>query len=449
MALSFNHFKSILKCNRSLEGAQAQGPLGQIKAQVQKVYSTPHFSCLGLRVPGETIIVYLGKGSGYEGLYLGKTYPDPSLRNIDYFTEYLRKSLRGGVIYDIELDQWDRSIAIHYIMGKMRNKMLFFWKAREFHVVHEIQTVQGDFDIHKFWCRQHQLESVSSSFGIFDEIGRCDLPQKENTNNPCSMDDYFQKMQNDPGTMVVKKLLQKLIKKKSRIEDDIKTVSSWREIQSYLLTVNPQEISNVFTFKNYTVKIPKGLEGYKRYDYVHNKVKALKNVHELQLKRLAEVEKEIERAETGQLVRAPVKNTLLPVIDLGRKDSVPLPVSDEPVLIFRFKEMIIGVGNNAKANDRLRTQWGSSQDMWFHLDGYKGAHIVVRNFVMDMEVVSIVGSMLRDYSKLQILTIPVIFTQLKNVKGLKGSAGTVQFKKEKRLIVDYIPLWSEKVEGKN
>ena len=52
------------------------------------------------------------------------------------------------------------------------------------------------------------------------------------------------------------------------------------------------------------------------------------------------------------------------------------------------------------------------------------------------------ASLLRDCSKLDILEIPVIYSQVKHVKGLKGTAGKVLIKKPKYLRCQYRP-WKE------
>ena len=51
--------------------------------------------------------------------------------------------------------------------------------------------------------------------------------------------------------------------------------------------------------------------------------------------------------------------------------------------------------------------------------------------------------MIRDKSNLLIEVIPLVFTQVKNLKGLKGKAGSVTLKKEKYRDVKYNGNWSE------
>ena len=99
---------------------------------------------------------------------------------------------------------------------------------------------------------------------------------------------------------------------------------------------------------------------------------------------------------------------------------------------------------DAQSNDWLRTQ-GAKDHYWFHIENYPGAHCLIKTDDLSQltgEDLSAIASMLRDYSRLEITEIPVIYSQLKNVKGLKGGQGKVLIKKPKYLRSSYIK-WKE------
>ena len=55
----------------------------------------------------------------------------------------------------------------------------------------------------------------------------------------------------------------------------------------------------------------------------------------------------------------------------------------------------------------------------------------------------LIGSIIRDKSNLLIEIIPLVFTQVKNLKGLKGRPGSVTLKNEKYRDVKYNRDWRE------
>ena len=104
-------------------------------------------------------------------------------------------------------------------------------------------------------------------------------------------------------------------------------------------------------------------------------------------------------------------------------------------------KLILGIGKNAKGNDFLRKNWASAEDYWFHLEGYKSTHAIVnRSSLSDLSnfIIEVIASLMVDHSSLKISEIPLIMTQVKNLKGLKGVAGSVRYKKEKYRVVSYI-----------
>jgi uncharacterized protein YcbK (DUF882 family) len=61
---------------------------------------------------------------------------------------------------------------------------------------------------------------------------------------------------------------------------------------------------------------------------------------------------------------------------------------------------------------------------------------------LSLDDLAAIASLLRDYSRLEIREIPVLYSQLKNVKGMKGVKGEVIIKKPKHLRCLYID-WKE------
>jgi hypothetical protein len=55
----------------------------------------------------------------------------------------------------------------------------------------------------------------------------------------------------------------------------------------------------------------------------------------------------------------------------------------------------------------------------------------------------ILGSILRDYSRLKILEITIIVTRLCNVRGIRSSTGKVTYKKAQFITVGYEKNWKD------
>src|SRR5205085_9474503 len=90
----------------------------------------------------------------------------------------------------------------------------------------------------------------------------------------------------------------------------------------------------------------------------------------------------------------------------------------------------------AQSNDQLRNKWSSKEDHWLHLDGLKSTHVIIKmlnNASFTPEVLNVGASIVAHFSHFNDDWIPIIHTQVKNLKGVSGAAGMVIYKKEKHL----------------
>ena len=111
----------------------------------------------------------------------------------------------------------------------------------------------------------------------------------------------------------------------------------------------------------------------------------------------------------------------------------------QAIVLSPTRELAIQIAKDLKA-------FAKKNDLWLHLDGHKSGHMFVKgDREPRMDELSVLGSALVDYSGLKIADIPLLFTQVKNLKGVKGVAGMVNYKKEKHLLVIYDAQWRQKV----
>lgn len=102
------------------------------------------------------------------------------------------------------------------------------------------------------------------------------------------------------------------------------------------------------------------------------------------------------------------------------------------------------IGLDAKSNDWIRSE-AHKDHWWFHIENYTGAHCIIKTddfTILSVDELGLIASMLRDFSKLEITEIPLIYGQVKNVKGVKGAQGMVLVKKPKYLRCLYTK-WKE------
>ena len=103
----------------------------------------------------------------------------------------------------------------------------------------------------------------------------------------------------------------------------------------------------------------------------------------------------------------------------------------------------MGVGLSANGNDELRKNWAKKDDLWFHLEDLRSPHIICKlnNEVLSENVLKLIGSVMIDYSEFDFSEANLIYTQVKNLKGVKGAPGMVNFKKEKHIKVLCLDNW--------
>ena len=111
-----------------------------------------------------------------------------------------------------------------------------------------------------------------------------------------------------------------------------------------------------------------------------------------------------------------------------------------------FSDFVVAIGRSAQENDQIRRDWAKKNDWWFHIEHVPSAHLYIKkkqDFTWDPQKLTLLGSCLRDHSKYTATEVPLLYTEVKNLKGVKGKAGAVIFKNEKRLNIIYDQNWKQ------
>ena len=410
-------------------------------SQIQKIYSTSFFISFSIRSPGKTFHLFLGRGAGQEGIWLHDQPPMSDLRRKDTFLEYLRKHLSSCSFVGLELDKFDRIVKFKYQKYGKLNSILFFWKARKLYFVHHYQDApDSQFKLLMSWHGKAIIpnEDMADLFDFFNEVGRRtdmkhDLHASSNSTIAQLLEDEL-KAANLKGLTSAPTFLQRKI---NNIEEDLTRTKQWEDIQKVL---NKGDSLDVYELKigDHKIKFEGDLNPYERRNLLFEKIKKLKRGEGILSQRLQSVKEQLagkttEKKETSSL---PITK---PIWGKEEKKDASLQIKSperEDYKIFKFEGFSIGIGISSFGNDQLRNKWASKEDIWIHLEDAKSAHAVIKlqsSQALTGEMLNLAASIVAYFSHFKSDWISIIYTHVKNLKGVSGSPGMVIYKKEKHL----------------
>jgi predicted ribosome quality control (RQC) complex YloA/Tae2 family protein len=409
--------------------------------QIQKIYSTSFFISFSIRSPGKTWHLYLGRGAGQEGAWLHSEAPPAPLRRKDTFLEYLRKHISSCSFVSLEMDQHDRILKLSYQkFGKLQT-ILFFWKARKLYFLHHYQDApEAPFKLLMSWHGKAFVpnEDLADFYEFFDEVGRrTDMNHDLQSSSPSTIEQLLQdelsaaklKGMNSAPTFLQRKI--------NNIEDDLNRTRQWDQMQKML---DRDESLQMYELKvgAHKIKFEGELNPYERRNLLHEKIKKLKRGEGILNQRLIDAKDLL----AGRTVESKSSSTLIITKPIwGREDKKEGLVQEkspakQDFRVFKFDNFSIGVGLSSTGNDQLRNKWASKEDLWIHLEGLKSAHVIIKlhaSLAISAETINLGASIVAYFSHFNDEWISIIYTQVKNLKGVTGSPGMVIYKKEKHL----------------
>lgn len=408
------------------------------QGQIQKLYSTAFYISISIRSPGKTWHLFFGRGSGNEGMWLHDSPPPAELRRRDNFLEYFRRHLSSCSFLDVSLDKHDRIIKFDYQKFGQVQSFLWFWKGRKLYFLHYYQEQpEAPFKLLLSWRGKAVVPGVQLTdlFDYFDEIGRHkDMNHDISSPDLSSMEKLIQdelKASNLKDMTSAPNFLQR---KKENIEDDLRRARQWEKLQSIL---DKGDELDMYELKvgDQKIKFEGELNPYEKRNLLFQKIKKLKRGETILTERLGSVQEQL----AGKI--APIKQSTIPIVKpvWGEEKTLqiqaPKAATDE-FKVFNLENCQVAVGLNAQGNDQLRNKWASKDDYWLHLDGHKSSHAIIKvpnNQVVTAETLNLAASIVAHFSHFNDDWIPIIHTQVKNLKGVSGAAGMVIYKKEKHL----------------
>lgn len=417
--------------------------------QIQKIYSTSGLISLAIRSPGKTNYVYFGRGSGTEGVWLHTKPPVSSLRRKDNFLEYLRRYLSSCTFLGLELDPADRIVKIRYQKYGQEEAFLWFWMSRKLYFLHHFHDGPGSpAKILMSWqgkARRVEEQDLLPLWDYFQEVGRNtrldhDFEAKE-------FQEVSALLEAEEASLTLKQEFSRpgfLARKKKKISEDLQRNEQWRDIEQYL---KKEEDLSGYELKigDHRIKLAGDLNQYERRNLLFEKIKKLRRGETILKKRLEDVQEEEAIPVLKKESRLPLAK---PVWGAEKKESSSKSKEESPdeIRVFDHPLCSIGLGLSARGNDQLRSRWGKKDDYWIHLDGFKSAHAVIKMKsaqAPDAALLELVANIVAQNSHFNDDRIPIIYTQVKNLKGVTGAPGMVTFKKEKHLTCTRTELSSE------
>ncbi len=423
-------------------------PLAQ--GQIQKIYSTAYYVSLALRARGKTWHLYLGRGGGHEGIWIHGSPPPKELRRKDTFLEYLRRHISSCSFVEVSVDRYDRILRLDYMKFGERNSFLLFWKARKLYFLHAyLERPEGSLKLLLSW-RGRAFEpqpAPGDLFDYFDEIGRHQDRKHDLVSEVVpGMEELLHAELASSSLKTLATAPNFLQRKRANIHADLLRAQQWEELQGVLDRGEPLEEVYELKVADQKIRFDGELNPYERRNLLFQKIKKLKRGEAILRDRLGSVE-----AELSGIGTAPVTVSQIPIVRpvwgeetaKARPAILSKPTSGEEYRVIVFDDLQVGVGLSAYGNDQLRSKWAAKDDHWLHLDGQKSAHVIIKTkngAPLLPEGLHLGASVVAHFSHFLDDWIPIIHTQVKNLKGVSGAAGMVTYKKEKHLRCPRVPL---------
>ena len=294
-------------------------------------------------------------------------------------------------------------------------------------------------------------EEPADIYACFDEIGRRqDLKQDSFSPKFSSIRDLLITEESAASMKAGQFKPDFLERKKMKIEEDLTKARQWERIQDVLN--KDESLDNIYELKvgDHKIKFQGELNAYERRNLLFEKIKKLKKGETILSERLGTVNKTLE-----EKIKPAQVTTDLPVTKMAwgedskavaKKETAREEADDFKIIITPTCQ--IGVGKSARGNDQLRSKWAGKEDTWLHLDGLKSSHVIIKMpaGIPGSVEINLAASILARFSHFQGDWAPVIYTQVKNLKGVSGVPGMVTYKKEKHLrcpLVDITSLIEE------
>lgn len=403
---------------------------------IQKAYTTPHYLVLVIRFPGKTVGCYIGRGHGYEGFQFSEKIAPSYLRIQDKFLDYSRKYLVGARMGRIQVHPDYQSFSFTFKNEHPNNEFIFGYKE------HQLFFMRRERD--QTYCSWSNAVTLDDSSKLLRSLGATSLVTHEQKKQ--TIDQYLEgEEKKSSGKLVQKKKEKFLIKKVENIKNDYDLVLNFEKIEEALNADKIDLSKNMFEGFGHKIKFSGAENEWQKRDLIYQKIKKLKKAIGILKQRLDDTQLELENVRAGNFEFEVTKEKAIPLLWNNSLSSKKSSLQNQHnIKNFKLKNVTGVIGLDASSNDAIRSQ-AAKDHWWFHIDQYTGSHLILKTddlSQLTQDDYRALGSFLRDQSKLSIDSIPLMFSQVKHVKGIKGVQGKVTVSKPKYLQCHYLS-WAE------
>lgn len=372
--------------------------------------------------------VYIGRGNQYQGIFLSEKAPPPYLRVQDRLLDYVRKFLVGTRLGKCEVDEKYMLSLFHFKTDHTDNSFLFGYKDRQLFFMKQTKE-----EVYTSWNGETRNER--NLIALAEEI-QPDKGQAHSLKMPI-IESYLEEEAKKNGGKPFQKKKEKFLSRKlENIARDYDEVKKWKLLESDLLEEKINLEVDELNLHGQKIKFHGMNSPWMKRDHLFKKIKKLKKAEEILANRLKEAEAEYEKVKSGEFDIDITKEKVIQPLWITNARSASKTTNKEyNIKEFKIKNLFGVIALDAASNDYIRTQ-AHKEHYWFHVENYPGSHCIIKTDdfsqlgIIELESIA---SLLRDYSKLNITEIPVLYSQLKNIKGMKGVKGEVIVKKPKHL----------------
>jgi len=347
-------------------------------------------------------------------------------------------------ILDIENSLDDRVLRIKGVKESIIQEVIFFWRGRDLFFTH-IKYLGSEIDVFRSWegkVKESWSEESDIDFNLlFKGLGFAETKFGEKDQD-FSFDDYLNygegKETEEKSVKYSKKInTLKKMKKELVLLNEVQDLRVWTN-------KNLEEVNSVGEGR-FKVNF-KGVEGhFKKRELLFDKIKSWEKSKKIVSERILKLEKESQQSNKKITSSIVDQKVIQPIWNYEKKKTTIQ--GHQNYIEINYKNLKCYIGRRAQENDYIRKEFGKKEDLWLHLDGMKSAHMIVKldSQALEIQDFQILGSALVELTGSVIEEIPIVYTNVKNLKAVKGAPGKVTYKKEKHLKVYFDESWRQKL----
>lgn len=395
---------------------------------LQKIYSSPLLISLTLRGPGKTHYMIIGRGNESQGVAFTDRQISSHHRVQDRFLQFLRHNLKGLVL------DWVSSPAPNMILIEGKQKKIkvywaFIWKDKKLFFSTCKKNNESCKVFYSWFAKWDDIKNKETWLNTLAPL------QKMNWNEQSVS--LLQDEKNNEGEL---RKREKFLKRKiANIEKDLNSAKSWTVLEEKVLEfqLNPSLLSDLIMVDlgHTKLRLP-NTTVYKKIDFMFKKVRSYRNAVSFIQGRLDETKKILEeyRGNTSGEIVQNKRKIVQPVWSLNARDEITKSVNKSGeyiVLKSTIEGLSFGMGKSERGNQELRTMWAKSNDLWFHYEDRPSMHLIVKGVeALGLNEASLraIASLMMEYDSSKPSEARVIYTQVKNLKAIKGKVGAVTYK---------------------